>query len=449
MKRRWTWGGIKWQLILIIASVAWASVLWAADPVPVMTLKESIDLALKRSVLIQSAQEGVTASRAQKDQAFTNFLPKLSTTYNYTYVSPKPVQEIPNFAPFPSELAVGTQDNYTWALEARQPLFAGGSILANYKANQYGIDIARLDQQTSVLDTIRDVKVSYFTVLNAEKIVDVSKQAVQQLEAHRDMAQNFFDVGLIPRNDLLKSEVELAHGKQSLVQADNGMELARSKFNTVLRQAVDTPVKLEDILTYKPFELSMESCQKSALDNRPEMRLYNMRLEQSREMVKIARSEYYPSINAVGHYERYGDNSGLNGSIYKGQENWYLMAVASWNFWEWGKIHNKVDESRSRENQASLAIENIKDQITLQVRNAWLQLREAEKRIVVTQKAIEQAEENFRIVTEQYKEQVATSTDVLDAQTLLTRAKSDYENALGDFSIAHAQLERAMGLEGR
>jgi outer membrane protein TolC len=346
-------------------------------------------------------------------------------------------------------LAVGTQDNYTWALEARQPLFAGGSILANYKANQYGIDIARLDQQTSVLDTIRDVKVSYFTVLNAEKIVDVSKQAVQQLEAHRDMAQNFFDVGLIPRNDLLKSEVELAHGKQSLVQADNGMELARSKFNTVLRQAVDTPVKLEDILTYKPFELSMESCQKSALDNRPEMRLYNMRLEQSREMVKIARSEYYPSINAVGHYERYGDNSGLNGSIYKGQENWYLMAVASWNFWEWGKIHNKVDESRSRENQASLAIENIKDQITLQVRNAWLQLREAEKRIVVTQKAIEQAEENFRIVTEQYKEQVATSTDVLDAQTLLTRAKSDYENALGDFSIAHAQLERAMGLEGR
>jgi outer membrane protein TolC len=74
-------------------------------------------------------------------------------------------------------------------------------------------------------------------------------------------------------------------------------------------------------------------------------------------------------------------------------------------------------------------------------------MREAERQILVSRKAIEQAEENFRITQERYKEQVTTSSDVLDAQILLTRAKSDYTNAIGDYHISHANLERAMGVE--
>ncbi|MCX5842593.1 MAG: TolC family protein, partial [Deltaproteobacteria bacterium] len=86
------------------------------------------------------------------------------------------------------------------------------------------------------------------------------------------------------------------------------------------------------------------------------------------------------------------------------------------------------------------------DQVTLEVKNSWLTLHEAEKQLAVTQKAIEQAEENYRITRERYHEQVGTSTDVLDAQTLLTRAKSDYFNALSDYNISMARLERAMGM---
>ncbi len=80
------------------------------------------------------------------------------------------------------------------------------------------------------------------------------------------------------------------------------------------------------------------------------------------------------------------------------------------------------------------------------MKNAFLLLHEAEKQIQVATKAIEQAEENFRINTERYREQVGTATDVIDAQTLLTKARSDRHNALGDFSISRARLERAMGV---
>ena len=99
------------------------------------------------------------------------------------------------------------------------------------------------------------------------------------------------------------------------------------------------------------------------------------------------------------------------------------MAVANWNFWEWGKTKNRVDAGISRENQAADILTNIRDQITLEVKNAFLLLHEAEKQVQVAKKAIEQAEENFRINTERYREQVGTSTDVIDAQTLLTKAR--------------------------
>ncbi|OQC54772.1 MAG: Outer membrane efflux protein [Deltaproteobacteria bacterium ADurb.Bin022] len=85
------------------------------------------------------------------------------------------------------------------------------------------------------------------------------------------------------------------------------------------------------------------------------------------------------------------------------------------------------------------------DQIALEIKNAYLLLQEAQNQISVSETLIKQAEENFRISEERYKERVATSTEVLDAQTLLTRAKSEYASALGDYNIRLAHLQRAMG----
>jgi outer membrane protein len=328
----------------------------------------------------------------------------------------------------------------------KQPLFAGGGIVANYHATRIGAEIAATDETTVVQDTVQEVKIAYFNILKAERLHGVAVQSVEQLEAHRKMAQDFFDVGVIPRNDLLRAEVELANGRQNLVKAENSVEMAKSKFNTVLRREINSPTELEDILTLKPFTQSLHECQKRALENRSEIKSSAMKVEQSQKMLDLTKSEYFPTINAIGHYERFGDTPGVSGSLYKDQENWYVMGVASWNFWEWGRTKNRVNASRSRENQTAYSLQNIKDQVTLEVKNSWLTLHEAEKQLAVTQKAIEQAEENYRISRERYHEQVGTSTDVLDAQTLLTRAKSDYFNALSDYNISMARLERAMGL---
>ncbi|MCX5854160.1 MAG: TolC family protein [Deltaproteobacteria bacterium] len=442
-------GMLRRLVIVVLICLTLCSGLSAAENDQVLTLQESIDLALKQSVMVHSAKEGVAGAEAQKQEAFTGFLPKLSTSYNYTRFNTDPYSILYGLSTPGSKttMTTGTRDNYVWALEARQPVFAGGGILANYEVGRLGVDVARLDERMVTLDITREVRIAYFNTIKAEKLLDVAQQSVKQLESHRNTAQRFFDVGMIPRNDLLHAEVELANGQQFLVKSENGLELARSKLNTVLRRGIDTPVKVEDILAYKPFNRPLEDCVKVALDSRPEIRAYLLKVEQAKKMVSQAKSEFFPSVNLVGNYSRVGDTPGVSGSAYRDQENWYVMAVANWNFWEWGKTKNRVDVIKSRENQINDASTNARDQIVLEVKNAYLLLREAEKQIFVSKKAVEQAQENFRITEERYREQVATSTDVLDAQTLLTRAKSDHTNALGDYHISHAMLERAIGAE--
>jgi outer membrane protein len=436
---------------IVLMSVLWTvfmcSPVQSGEEIPVMTLRESIDLALKQSVVIHSAREGVKASESKKKEAFTGFLPRLSTYYSYTRYNepPQTKSSITNYSP----VQIGTADNYNWAVEMRQPVFAGGGIKANYEISRIGEDVSRLDQAAAIQDIIRDVGVTYFNILKTERILDVAKQALEQLEAHRNVAQQFYNAGVIPKNDLLQSEVQLANGQQFLVSAENNLEIAKSQFNTVLRRDLNTPTRVEDVLQYKAYAASLEECMKTALDKRPEIKAAALRVEQARKGVDLDKSEYFPTVNMVGSYGRFGDTADVQGSRYQDQENWSVMARADWKFWEWGRTRHKVDASRSRENQALDALTNAKDQVSLEVKNAYLLMREAEKRVFVAKKAIEQAEENFRLNEERYKEQVATSTDVLDAQTLLTRAKSDYFNALSDYHIALTRLERSMGNLGK
>ena len=440
-----------WRIIVLtLFTVAFSPhLVFAEEP---LTLEASIDTALKNSIVINIAKEGTKSATAQKREAITGFLPKFSTSYSYTRLNEAPFMKfvgvpppLNSIIPNGTELTAGTQNNYNWAIEATQPLFAGGGILANYQANSIGEDAAHLEETAKYQDVVQEVKVAYFNILRAQRIQDAAQQSVEMLSAHRDVAENYFKVGMIPKNDLLHAEVELANGKQAVVRAKNAVELTKSSFNTVLKRKIFTPVTVVDILAYHPLNQSFEECLNVTQQARPELKISSLKASQAGKLVRIAQSDYFPTLGLVGNYSRFGDNPSVSGSDFKDSESWYVMAVASWNFWEWGKTKFRVDASKAKESQAIEASKELSDQITLEIKNAYLILQETESQIVVWQKVIEQAEENFRISEERYKERVATSTEVLDAQTLLTKAKSEYANALGDYNVNYAKLQRAMG----
>jgi len=198
-----------------------------------------------------------------------------------------------------------------------------------------------------------------------------------------------------------------------------------------------------DILEYKPFPLIFEESLAEALQQRPELKAADLSVDQAKEAVKVVRSGLFPSVSLSGNYFKTSDEAYLNGELKS--DRWNITALATFTLWEWGKTYYRVGESKVKVTQAEDAKVQLTEAITLEVKDDYLNVLVAEKNIEVAQKSIEQAEENLRLNEERYKYQVATATDVLDAVVLLAQTRVNYYSALGEFNIAKARLERAMG----
>ncbi len=422
-----------------------------ADPCEagaLLTLKESVSEALSRNWSLRSSREMIAQSEYVRKQARTGFLPSFSTSYGYTRFGDPMTQRIQVggiFGPSPIEFQVGTQDNYQWKGTISQPLFTGFAILSQYELSKLGIDQAELEYQLARLDLVLHVKEAYFGILQTDKGVDVAKRAVDSLGAHVKTADNFYKVGMIPVNDLLKAEVELGNASHDLVKARNASTLSRAVLNSLLARPVEASLEVEDILDYRPESHDFDQCLKDALEKRPELALIAVNIKQADQGVRLARSKMFPQVSLSWEYIKEGDGMEVDGSPYHEPNRWDLMVGATWTFWEWGKTHYEIKENESIKYQLNDTLNSLKDRIGLEVRQAVLSLEEAEKNIPISRKAVEQAEENLRVSEERYRAKVATSTEVLDAQTLLTQARTNYYGALYEHKLAMARLQRAVG----
>jgi outer membrane protein TolC len=209
---------------------------------------------------------------------------------------------------------------------------------------------------------------------------------------------------------------------------------------------MDQFIDIVDVLDYTPFEFDLNYCLQTAEDNRIEIKLSDLEIQLAQKDLNLAKKDYYPTVNLQGTYYRFGTEWDVDGGEgITDESTWDIHVVASWDFWKWGQTSYGTEEKRSVLSQARLSRSQLKDNIHLEVKQAYLAMGAAEKNIQTVETAIEQAQENVRINEERYKEQVATSTDVLTAQTLLSRTMTNYYNALYNFKIAKATLFRKMG----
>ncbi len=421
-------------MLFIVTLFCLACPAGAEESIETFTLESSIRKALEVNTAIHSALEGVKAARQREKGQFAEFLPKFSSGYSYTRRD-----EAVIFRP---------QDLYEFSVTVNQPVFKGFNLITKYRVAGLELDVSRFELEQIRQDIILRTKELYFGVLQAERLWRVAEHAVTRLAAHEKIAKNFYEVGMTPKNDLLVAEVELANAKQELVAAENRFQVAWAEFNTLLRRSIDAPVVLEDILTYKPVTQSYESCRETAKQNRTELKVADLQVAIGERNVHLARKDYMPEVNLRGSYNKLGNNPDMEGS--EGiidPESWDVMLSANWTFWEWGKTRHGVREKLSFLAQAKEKRKQAEDDIRLEVKKAYLKLRESEKNIFTVKKAVEQAQENLRMNEARYKEQVATSTDVLDARTLLSETETNYYNALSAYNIAKAKLYRAVGIE--
>lgn len=443
-----------------------------------LSLEQSIQLALGQSPSIAAARDKLTGANYKRKAALADFFPKVKGEYSYLYLDqapsfdmggdgdddlssitlkriddPKFPEGLYNFlvgedgmevpidmsAIYGDGLSAGGAEQQTFTGTLEQPLFTGLALINQYKIAKLEVEATNAEVDLAVENMVLLVHEAYFNVLKAGRFLDVAEQAVGLLEALVRVAQDFLDVGMIPKNDLLKAEVELANIRQGRVKAANAVALAEAVFNIALRRDIDAPVSLVDILEHKPFGRTQQECFDDANANRLELKMLDTRIDQAERAVSLARSPFYPTVGIFGSF-RWED-----GGFIPDPEVWSAGAVAKWTLWDWGKTYSNVQAARATMNRARNEEIRLRDGIKLEVKRAYLSLREAEANISVAEKSIEQAGENYRITEEQYKASMTTSTEVLDAQTQLSQARLNYYSALSDYNIELARLRKATG----
>ena len=332
-------------------------------------------------------------------------------------------------------------NNHSNGLTASLPIFTGGKLSgtikqakANYQYNEVGVQRTYNEMRSTVTD-------GYFNMLQADNIQKLSAESVTRLEDHLKNVQAQYDVGVVAKVDVLRSQVELANAKQTLIQAENSYQVAEANMNKIVGLPMDTNLKLDNLLVYNAYDKNMDDCLAYAAEHRPELMQAKYNVDAAKGALMVARSGHMPQVAASA-------SQSWSDSNWPGDEkgNWGVGVNVSMNVFDTGVTLSKIHGAEADLKKAEETYRNTVDSVNLDVRSNYLGLREAEKRISTTKLAVEQADEDYRIAQLRYMSGVGTNTDVLDAQVALTQAKTNYTKALYDYNTSKTALETSIGV---
>jgi TolC family type I secretion outer membrane protein len=413
-----------------------------------LTLQQCIDLALKQNPSVLKAQQEIRRTHGLVVEARAGIIPHVTASGDYTQIDTRAIDRFPfgtNAAPVEFK---NQQQPWSAQIEASQLLYAGGRVLAGLRAAKFSDQIAILGFQRTVADTILNVRTAFYQILLNKAQVAVREQSVKLLDQQLEDARHRFDVGAVPRFNVLRAEVELANAKPPLIRAQNDLRLAREALVKLL--AIDspqtrdfTPITFAGDLTYehRPWELG--KALSDALAQRPELQGAEKQVAVTKETVKVAQAGYKPEVSVFGDYRIYDSTFGsdLDNTVH----GWLVGARATWPLFDGLQTKGRITQARAQRVQAELDYADTRRGIELEVRQAYSDYLQALELLEAQKKTVEQAEESLRLAEARFRAGTGTQLDVLSAQTALTEARSNEIQALYDYNVAIATLERVTG----
>jgi outer membrane protein TolC len=430
----------------ILMLILFAGSLFAQERV--LTLKESLEIGLKNSKDLKISQSKINYSDAKLSEINSQFLPQFKLFGNYTRLS----DNIPAFeftSPFfPNAIKVSEPlyNNYTFKLGFTQPLFTGFKLLSSRSAAKYNLQASESDYSKEQNEAAFNIYNAYWNYYKAEEVRNVIAQTLQQIESHLKDTRNFYDQGLVSNNDLLKLEVQYSNTQLMLIEAENNLKIARIAFNKTLGIELDSQTKVSaaekslDNVNYDLSEILNE-----ALNNRQEVKSLAYKVEASKEGITAAQSSLFPSVYLTGNYYYSNPNPRFLPAKDEFNYNWDVGVTFSWDIWNWGLTSSQVSQAEQTKNQLETNYDQLKENIQMEVHSNFLNLLKTEEKVKVNKIALEQATENYRITAEKYNLQLASSTDLIDAETLKLQAETNLKTAEVDYQIAKVRLEKSIG----
>lgn len=437
----WGWALIAMGLAVLVSPAVRADEL---------TLEEAVRVAVQRSHEVRMSDLEREKALDLKMGALGQMGPKLgvsgkllhwdrATEVSFGFEIPEAIKQLG--IEIPSSMHVMDQTTGDLSFTVAQPLTPLLSLYSLYRIQGDAERAAEAARQAKARGVAYQVAEAFFGLLKLRKARETALQARAQVETHLKTATAFFEQGYVQKDDVLRAQVALAKVHEGIEQVATAIEVTTASLNLMLGRQTSqdiTPVyACED--PPPPLDVTLEEALDRAYARRSEIREVSHRLEMARAGRLAAIGAMLPTLAAAFNWTRQW------GSEFQRKTSYFIGGTLQWNFWEWGAQYHQVraaerDIARLIEAQAA-----IRDLVTLDVKRAYLQARLALTTIETARKAVSLAEESHRIATNKYAVHLATSMEVLDAESALTNARNSYYDALYSYYLALENLKRATG----
>ena len=392
-----------------------------------LSIEEAVDLALAQNTSLQIKAKGEDTARADLKSARGKNGFALSASGNFTVSHPD---------------SGGHTRTGNASLSASLPLYTGGANEANIRSGEIELDTARLATERERENLRYSVIKAYYDVLEAQRTVAIDQESVDKYQAHLTNVELLYQAGSKARLDVLRSSVELANARQTLIKAQNEYEVRLIVLKNLLHLSPKEPLTLTEDFSYQPFYSPMEACVAYAVENRKDILIDRYTLRQRELAVDMARAGYRPQVNlsaSVSEEREFHPRS-------SDSRNYTAGVRVTWNVFDGGVTAAAVDKAQTALEVATLTLQKDTEDIDQVVRQAYYGMREAEKRLASTQAAVGEAREDYYITMEKYRAGQGIMLDVIDAQVALSTAEMNFASAQYDYARYRAQVENAAGL---
>lgn len=404
-----------------------------------LDLDSCIKLALEQNRTVMSGREKVKKARAQIDETKASAYPELKASANYTYLG-----DTESYGSGAGSTFSIQEDNYRLNMSLEQKLYAP-EVFEAIKASKTYSNQAATEFEIVRANVSAEVKKAYYRYLYTKEMIAVTEESIGRLERHLDDVKSRFGVGLATDFDVLRAEVQLANTIPSLTADRNAFSRAGNMLKSLLGMKTEEELLIYGALEYAPFEISLKEALGTALTKRPEITYLDYYIKNLKHSVQVSRKESLPSLSLNGNYAYANDKIDMSGESEWGT-SWSMGLALEFTIFDgWGNS-SRIAAKKSDVRSARIEKDDQLSSIDLEVRTAYNYLGEVRDLIRSQEKNIEKAGRAFEIAEAGNLNGVVTELELQDAQFALTRAKSNYKQAVYDWLVARTELDRAMGI---
>jgi outer membrane protein TolC len=431
-------------LTLLLVSSLPAVALAQAAPVPAiprvagqaLSIEECVAIALEAQPAIQATLYDYAAARARVREAFAPLLPQLAGSVTATRSNSTVPTTLNTGRTVTGQITRQPSDTFLAQVQLSQLLFDFGKTLATTqvarKLAEVSAEGVELQRQLIALT----VKEAYTNILLAQRLIRVQEQALERAELNLASAKGFVDVGTQPQSTAVRAEVDVANARVDLINARNALRIARVSLNTAMAIDASTPTEIKDNLEYEPTTIDRPALRVEALRQSPEYRQAKLQSSAAAAGVQVASRNFLPNLSGTGSYG--GSQLDLN-------PNWSLGLAFTWNIFDGGNLIAAYDEAKAIHGATSARVKVAELTLIQNLEQAEIAVEAAQERILAARVLIASSQENFRLAQGRFDVGVGTILELTDAQLALTQAQNTEAQALADYRIALAQLDRAAG----